>query len=207
MNARDLKRLAADAEMRARAASVGFADAAAGAGLLDVAVTTTPSPLGDLLIAVTPRGLVRLAYPGEGHDAVLRELARQVSPRVLESSAATDEVRRELDEYFEGRRHAFDLPIDLALSRGFARRTLRATARIPFGSLVSYAELARRVGSPRAARAVGNALGSNPIPIVVPCHRVVRTGGSLGGYTGGIERKVTLLRIEDALPEGLRDEG
>lgn len=201
MKERELRRLVLGAEERARRAAGAFADVAAGRDLLDVAIGSADSPLGELLVAVTPRGLLRIAYPGEGLQRVLGELASAVSPRILESASATDEARRELDEYFAGRRRVFDVPVDFSLTRGFTRRTLRAATRVPYGELVSYGELARRVGSPRAARAIGNALGSNPIPIVVPCHRIVRTGGKLGGYTGGIERKLALLQLEGVGPE------
>jgi methylated-DNA-[protein]-cysteine S-methyltransferase len=166
-------------------------------GLIDVSYAVEPSPLGDLLVAVTPRGLIRLAYNAhERADEVLEELARKVSPRVVESPAALDDVRRELDEYFAGNRKAFDIPIDWRLHAGFGRRVLRATARIPFGRVLTYGEVAAEAGSPRGHRAAGNALGSNRFPIVVPCHRVVRSGGSIGGYTGGIERKEYLLELE-----------
>jgi methylated-DNA-[protein]-cysteine S-methyltransferase len=165
-------------------------------GLVDVAYTSIDSPFGPLLAAATRRGLVRLAYPDEGTDAVVEHLAQRVSPRVIEVPARLDEIRRELDEYFEGDRHRFDVGIDWALTTGFARKVLQATSRIPFGQLRTYGEMASRAGNDRAARATGNALGSNPIPIVVPCHRVVRAGGHLGGYTGGIERKIRLLGIE-----------
>jgi methylated-DNA-[protein]-cysteine S-methyltransferase len=168
-------------------------------GLVDVAFTQVPSPFGDLLVAATRRGLVRLAYPNEQRDATLSELARLVSPRVLESPARLDEIRRELEEYFERRRDHFEFGVDFALTRGFTQRVLRATARIPFGSVSTYREVAGRAGNVRAYRAAGNALGSNPIPIVVPCHRVVHSGGGLGGYTGGLERKRFLLSLEGAL--------
>ena len=168
-------------------------------GLLDVAHGTVDSPLGTLTVMVTPRGLVRLSYPGEGIDAQLQELADRVSPRVLAAPDRTDEVRRQLDAYFEHRRRSFDLPIDWRLVRGFAGDVLRATARIPFGSVSSYREVATEAGSPNAYRAAGNALGSNPIPIVVPCHRVLHAGGGLGGYTGGLERKRYLLELEGVL--------
>jgi methylated-DNA-[protein]-cysteine S-methyltransferase len=165
--------------------------------LLDVAYATVDSPLGPLVVAATPRGLVRVAYTESRTDAgVLEELARKVSPRVLEAPARLDAVRRELDEYFEGRRSDFDLPLDWALTRGFTSRVLQATARIAFGSTSTYAEVASHAGSPRAVRAAGNALGANPLPVVVPCHRVLRTGGGIGGYTGGLERKEYLLRLE-----------
>jgi methylated-DNA-[protein]-cysteine S-methyltransferase len=182
----------------ARAAERAAA-AARSQGLVDVSYAIEPSPLGDLLVAVTPRGLIRLAYGANEHeDDVLEELSRRVSPRMLEAPAALDEVRRELDEYFTGKRTEFDLPVDWRLHDGFSRRVLRATARIPYGELLTYRQVAAKAGSPRASRAAGNALGSNRIPIVVPCHRVVRTGGTLGGYTGGVERKQFLLGLEGA---------
>ena len=163
-----------------------------------VAYAEVESPFGPLLVAATDRGLVRLAYPGE--EDVAQELADRLTPRLLEAPGRLEGVRRELGEYFEGRRRAFDVPVDWTLVRGaFARRVLRATARIPFGATRTYTEVARRAGSPRASRAAGNALGSNPIPIVVPCHRVIHAGGGLGGYTGGLDRKERLLRIEGAL--------
>jgi methylated-DNA-[protein]-cysteine S-methyltransferase len=178
-----------------RAISVARAE-----GLSDVSYAFEPSPVGDLLVAVTPRGLIRLAYNAHEHaDDVLDELARRVSPRVLEAPAALDDVRRELDEYFEGGRTSFDIPVDWRLHDGFSRRVLRATARIPFGKLLTYQEVAAKAGSPRGSRAAGNALGSNRIPIVVPCHRVVRSGGKIGGYTGGVERKQYLLGLEGIL--------
>lgn len=167
--------------------------------LLDVAYGTCDSPLGPLTVIVTPRGLVRLSYPGEGVADQLDEIAARLSPRILEAPERTDAVRRQLDEYFAGDRRAFDVPIDWRLVRGFAGSVLRATARIPFGSVSSYREIADAAGSPNAYRAAGNALGSNPIPIVVPCHRVLHAGGSLGGYTGGLERKQFLLRLEGVL--------
>jgi methylated-DNA-[protein]-cysteine S-methyltransferase len=178
----------------------GLARAAADAGLLDVAYGTYDSPLGDLTIMVTPRGLVRLSYPGEGLEGQLQELADRVSPRILAAPERTDDVRRQLDTYFAGRRRSFDLPIDWRLVRGFAGDVLRATARIPFGGVSSYREIAAAAGSPNAYRAAGNALGSNPVPIVVPCHRVLHAGGGLGGYTGGLERKRYLLQLEGVLP-------
>ncbi|HEX6712418.1 MAG TPA: methylated-DNA--[protein]-cysteine S-methyltransferase [Thermoleophilaceae bacterium] len=179
---------------RAAERAVGAARAL---GLTDVSYAFEPSPVGDLLVAVTPRGLIRIAYNAHEHaDDVLEELARRVSPRVVEAPAALDPVRRALDEYFDGKRTGFDLPIDWRLHDGFGRRVLRATARIPFGKVLTYAEVAAKAGSPRAYRAAGNALGSNRMPIVVPCHRVVASGGKLGGYTGGIQRKEYLLGLE-----------
>jgi methylated-DNA-[protein]-cysteine S-methyltransferase len=169
-------------------------------GLLDVAYAETDSPVGKLLLATTPRGLVKVSFPTQPFEEVLERLAREISPRVLEAPAQLDAARRELDRYFEGRLQEFDLPLDWRLSHGFYRKVLRATARIPYGQTRSYSEMAKRAGSPRAVRATGSALGSNPIPIVVPCHRVLRTGGALGGYGGGIEMKQTLLELEGAIP-------
>ena len=177
-----------------------IAAGAASAGLLDVAYARLDSPVGTLLVATTPRGLVRVAYLDEREEnAVLEQLAGNVSPRVLRAPAKLDEPRRELDEYFAGRRRAFEMPIDWSLTHGFGRRVLRATARIPYGATSSYARVANAAGSPRAFRAAGNALGTNPMPIVVPCHRVLSSGGGLGGYTGGIERKQLLLSVEGVL--------
>jgi methylated-DNA-[protein]-cysteine S-methyltransferase len=177
------------------------AERAAAEGLADVAYGWADSPFGELLVAATPRGLVRLAYEYEQPEHVLEELAGSISPRVLELPGRLDEVRRELEEYFVGRRHRFDVPVDWAqVLEGFGRRVLRATAQVPFGRVTTYGDVARKAGSPRAARAAGNALGSNPIPIVVPCHRVIRSGGELGGYGGGgPERKSFLLRLEGAV--------
>ena len=172
---------------------------AAGEGVLDVAYGVADSPLGPLTVIVSDRGLVRLSYAHEAVDEQLDEIARRVSPRILASPDRTDAVRRQLDEYFAGDRHRFDVPIDWRLVRGFTGAVLRATARIPFGAVSSYREVATEAGSPNAYRAAGNALGSNPIPIVVPCHRVLHSGGGLGGYTGGLERKEYLLRLEGVL--------
>lgn len=183
-----------------KAAAGRLASAAAAAGVLDVAYAETDSPFGKLLVATTRRGLVQLAYPNEDRDVLLRDLADRVSPRVLEAPAELDDVRRQLDEYFAEKREVFDLAVDYALTQGFFRKVLRATARIPYGELSTYRVVATRAGSPRAARAAGNALGSNPIPIVVPCHRVIHSTGGLGGYTGGLDRKVFLLRLEGSAP-------
>ncbi len=196
MTSNELVRLAGrrEADRRSAVAAASIADEAARSGLLDVAIGTVDSPIGPLLVAVTRRGLARIAFDGE--DGALEDLAREVSPRILESAAATGEVRRELDEFFEGRRTTFDIALDRRLIHGIARDVLRVTARIPFGRTSTYGEVARRIGRPRAARAVGNALGSNPIPIVIPCHRVLRAGGELGGYGGGVHRKRELLELE-----------
>jgi methylated-DNA-[protein]-cysteine S-methyltransferase len=187
-------------EALAARAATRLTDTAWRSGLADVAYAWTDSPFGPLLVAMSRRGLVRVSYPEHAVDRELEDLVRLVSPRIVESAQATDEVRRELDEYFEGRRHAFDVAVDLSPVRGFSRRVLQATTRIPFGSVKTYRDVATKAGNARATRAAGNALGGNPIPIVVPCHRVVRTGGGLGGYTGGLERKETLLRLEGVLP-------
>jgi methylated-DNA-[protein]-cysteine S-methyltransferase len=197
------RRLAAEVNVpsidtdRLRAA---LARRAAEDGLLDVAYGTHESPLGPLTVFVTPRGLVRLSYPGEPIESQLDDLATLISPRVMAAPERTDEVRRQLDDYFGGTRRDFELPIDWRLLRGFRGQVLKATARIPFGTVSSYREIATRAGSPNAYRAAGNALGSNPVPIVVPCHRVLHAGGGLGGYTGGLERKRFLLELEGVLP-------
>ena len=168
-------------------------------GLADVSYAPVDSPFGTLLLAATKRGLVRLAFPEEETDSVLERLARKISPRIVEAPAPLDSVRRELDEYFGGRRREFGLPLDWTLVAGFGRRVLRVTSQIPYGGVLSYGEVAADAGSPRGSRAAGNALGSNPIPIVIPCHRVLRSGGALGGYGGGPERKRWLLELEGAL--------
>jgi methylated-DNA-[protein]-cysteine S-methyltransferase len=171
--------------------------AAAAAGLLDVAYVIEDSPVGPLLLAATPKGLVRLAYL-DHHDEgdVLASLARRVSPRILSSPDKLDRARRELEQYFGGRRQNFDIQLDWRLAQGFGRRVLEVAAQIPFGAVSTYKQVATEAGSPRAARAAGNALGGNPLPIVVPCHRVLHSTGGLGGYTGGLERKQLLLGIE-----------
>jgi len=172
-------------------------DAAEAAGLLDVAYARLDSPVGTLVLASTPQGLARLAYVDEGQeDAVMEEIAGGLSPRMLSAPRRLDEPRRELDEYFAGRRRAFDLTLDLRLLSDFTRRILAATAEIPYGEVSTYKQVATAAGSPRGSRAAGNALGSNPLPIVLPCHRVLHSGGGLGGYTGGLARKRVLLAIE-----------
>lgn len=165
-------------------------------GLLDVAYAQVDSPLGPLTAVTTPKGLVTLAYPDRPLDDVLAAVAKNVSPRILEAPARLDPLRRELDQYFKGRRQKFEHPIDWSLTHGFFRDVLKATARIRYGQVSTYAEVAAKAGNPKAVRAAGNGLGSNPMPVVVPCHRVVRTGGGLGGYTGGLERKEFLLDLE-----------
>jgi methylated-DNA-[protein]-cysteine S-methyltransferase len=202
-----MDRMNEDIEIALREAATALPSAApldlqrvAAEGLLDVAYAKVDSPLGPLVVAATPRGLVRLAYTGtDGEEEVVEHLAGKLSPRILEAPERLDEVRRELDEYFEGRRSGFEVPIDWSLTHGFTGEVLRQTARIAFVETRTYAEVASRAGSPRAVRAAGNALGANPIPVVVPCHRVLRTGGALGGYTGGVERKEFLLRLEGVL--------
>jgi methylated-DNA-[protein]-cysteine S-methyltransferase len=185
----------------AAAAARRTAERAAEAGTADVSYALEPSPLGDLLVAATPRGLVSLNYEDGRLDALLERLAEGVSPRVVEAPTQLDDVRRELDEYFAGARRRFQAPLDWRLTHGFTRRVLQATARIPYGDAATYRDVATKAGSERAVRAAGNALGANPMPIVVPCHRVLRTGGGLGGYTGGVERKRFLLELEGSLPD------
>ncbi|MEA2285358.1 MAG: methylated-DNA-[protein]-cysteine S-methyltransferase [Solirubrobacteraceae bacterium] len=184
------------------------ADAAAAASRFaahapaDVVYAVLDSPIGALVAATTDRGLACLSYEDHhgGVDAVLDSLAARLSPRIVEAPARLDIVRRELDEYFEHRRTAFDLPIDWSLVTPFARRVLAATAAIPFGEVSTYAKIAERAGNPKAARATGNALGSNPMPIVLPCHRVLHSGSrDIGRYTGGAHRKEALLRLEGVL--------
>jgi methylated-DNA-[protein]-cysteine S-methyltransferase len=174
-----------------------FSDAAARAHLLDVAYATMDTAVGRLLLASTPDGLIRIDYlDGGQEDERLADLARRVSPRVLAAPRKLDRARRELDEYLDGRRHEFELALDQRLMSDFGRRVLAATAAIPYGSTSTYGAVAARAGSPRGSRAAGNALGSNPLPIILPCHRVLHAGGGLGGYTGGLDRKRTLLAIE-----------
>jgi len=189
-----------EADGRSRQAVDRFRTAASESGLVDVAVATVGSPVGELLVAVTSRGLAAIAFEGDDRDRVLDRLARELSPRVLIAARATDDVRRELDEYFRGARHRFEIRLDRRLMSPFAKDVLGATARVPFGRLATYGEIAGRIGRPKAARAVGAALGANPIPIVVPCHRVIGAGENLTGYGGGLPRKELLLRLEGSLP-------
>jgi methylated-DNA-[protein]-cysteine S-methyltransferase len=191
-------RLPADDAAAARATERA-AERAAEEGLADVAYTTTDSPVGPLLVATTKRGLVRIAFGKERPDDVLNELVVKISPRVLEAPAELDEVRRELDQYFEGRRREFELSLDWRLSHGFRNTVLRKLVRVPYGETATYAELASRAGSPNAYRAAGSACGSNPMPLVVPCHRVVPSGGGIGNYGGGVDVKQYLLELEGAL--------
>jgi len=175
-----------------------LAERADAEGLLDVAYATVDSPFGPLLIAATPRGLVRVNLPAYDPEETLEELAAHISPRVLEAPERLDDARRELDLYFEGKLTEFDLPLDWRLTDGFRKKVQRAIARIPYGQTRTYTDMARSAGNERAVRAAGTACGSNPIPIVVPCHRVLRTGGGLGGYGGGLPMKRALLELEAA---------
>lgn len=176
-------RLAADAEKE---------------GLLDLAYRTVDTPVGSLLLAATPAGLVRVVYESVGHDAELARLAEAVSPRILHAPARLDAVARQLDEYFAGDRTAFDVPLDLRLARGFRRAVVDHLPAIQYGRTETYAQVAAAAGSPKAVRAVGTACAMNPVPVVVPCHRVVRSDGSFGGYAGGPDAKRTLLTMEAA---------
>jgi methylated-DNA-[protein]-cysteine S-methyltransferase len=166
--------------------------------LIDVAYRILDSPFGPLLVAVTEDGLARVAFEREGHDAVLEELATAISPRILPAPGRTDPVARQLDEYFAGHRHTFDLPVDLRLASGFRRAVLDQLCQVGFGRRVSYADLALAAGNPRAVRAVGSACATNPVPVVVPCHRVVRSDGTIGHYRGGSDMKQALLAMEAA---------
>ncbi|MGH2820411.1 MAG: methylated-DNA--[protein]-cysteine S-methyltransferase [Actinomycetota bacterium] len=181
-------------------ASRRFLESAERAGLVEVAYSVVGSPLGDLLLASTERGLVRVSFFfGESLDDVLEELARHVSTRVLEVSARLDQARRELDEYFDRRRRTFQVGVDLRLIRSdFRKRVLEVARAIPYGDVATYRQVATGAGNPAAVRAAGSALGANPVPIVVPCHRVLRTDGSMGGYGGGLDRKLRLLKLEGA---------
>ena len=165
-------------------------------GLLDVAYTTVESPVGTLLLAATPKGLVRVAYDIEGHDRVLETLSERISPRVLRAPKRLDPAARELDEYFARQRQAFDLPLDLSLSRGFRQLVQRHLPEIGYGQTRTYGQVAELVGNPKAVRAVGTACATNPLPVVVPCHRVLRADGTPGGYVGGPTAKMTLLSLE-----------
>ena len=167
-------------------------------GILDVAYRVIDSPVGALLLAATETGLVRVAYASEDHDVVLQTLADRISPRILNAPARLDAVAREFDEYFAGRRRAFDTPLDWRLSAGFRSAVLHRLPEIGYGHTASYAAVAQLAGNPKAARAVGTACATNPLPVIVPCHRVVRADGDMGGYLGGIDAKRTLLTLEAA---------
>lgn len=165
---------------------------------LDIGYRVVDSPVGKLLLAATERGMLRVAFELENHAAVLQQLSSTVSPRILEAPELLDSAARQLDEYFDGRRQAFDLPLDFSLSRGFRLDVLHHLPHIAYGTTESYSQVARAAGSPNAVRAVGTACATNPLPVIVPCHRVVRTDGSYGGYLGGTEAKRTLLTLEAA---------
>jgi methylated-DNA-[protein]-cysteine S-methyltransferase len=179
----------------AQIAAGRFADQAG--DLVDIAYTTVDSPIGALVLAATPKGLLRIGFDNE--TGILDDLADRVSPRILEYPGRLEQTKRELAEYFAGRREMFDLPLDWMLIAGFRREVLSATAEIPYGGVSTYQKIARQAGQPKGARAAGQALGRNPIPIVIPCHRVLRSGGGMGGYAGGTDRKETLLRLEGAI--------
>ena len=171
-------------------------DALAG-GLLDIAYRTVDSAVGPLLLAATPLGLLRVAFASEGHDSVLQNLSQRISPRILEAPTRLDPIARQLDEFFTGRRHSFDVALDWSLSRGFRRTVLEhLNTDVGYGATASYAALASLSGSPKAVRAVGTACATNPIPIVVPCHRVIRSNGTVGAYRGGPAAKRILLDLE-----------
>ncbi|MGW5240992.1 methylated-DNA--[protein]-cysteine S-methyltransferase [Monashia sp. NPDC004114] len=188
---------AGDAE-RLVALHDALVERATSAALVDVTYRTVDSPVGPLLLAATDAGTVRVAYAVEDHDRVLETLGRHIGTRILKSGKRFDQLVQELDEYFNGRRHTFETPVDLRLAHGFRLSVLQHLRDIPYGSTESYAQVAAAAGSPRAVRAVGSACATNPVPIVVPCHRVVRSDGSLGGYLGGIAVKERLLGLESA---------
>jgi len=165
-------------------------------GILDVAYRSIDTPVGKLLLAATDQGLVRVAYASEGHDSVLTTLAQTISPRVLNAPARLDAAAREIDEYFTGRRVSFDMPLDLRLSRGFRREVLAQLLGIGYGKTATYAWVAAAAGNPKAVRAAGSACATNPIPVVIPCHRVVRSDGTIGRYAGGSDMKKALLALE-----------
>ena len=180
------------ARLRARLAAAADRDT-----VLDIAYRTVDSPVGTLLIAATPAGLVRVAFGNESHDGVLQSLSERISPRLLHAPARLDTVARQLDEYFAGRRHSFEVPLDWQLSKGFRRTVLEhLVADIGYGTTASYGTLARLSGSPNAVRAVGTTCATNPIPVVVPCHRVIRSDGTMGNYRGGPAAKRALLALE-----------
>lgn len=185
-----------EAELERLAASL--ATTAGAEGILDLAYRTVSSPIGELLLVASERGIVRLAFEGEDRDAVLAELATKVSPRILAAPERLEPAARELGEYFAGTRRAFDVPIDLSLTRGFRGEVVEFLRSIEFGHTRSYAEVAGAVGNPGAVRAVGTACATNPVPLFVPCHRVVRSDGTFGAYRGGHEAKGYLLAMEAA---------
>ena len=194
----DLTHLVDPAENELNALRARLVATAEKEGVLDVTYRVVDSPVGSLLLAATDVGLVRVAYAVEGHDAVLQQLADRVSPRIMQSSARLDGVARQLDEYFASARKVFDAPLDWRLSAGFRSVVLHHLPEIAYGRTVSYAAVAELAGNPKAVRAVGTACATNPLPVVVPCHRVVRSDGAMGGYLGGVDAKRTLLALEAA---------
>lgn len=198
MRTNDIRSLVSAPEARALARSADHRVrlAAEVAGEIDVSIGTVDSPIGQLFIAVTRRGLACIAFEGEDRDALTERFAEELSPRVVVAARDTQDARRELDEYFAGTRRRFQIPLDRRLMTPFARDVLAATSRVGFGNLATYGQIAARIHRPTAARAVGAALGSNPIPIVVPCHRVIGASGRLTGYAGGLDRKAFLLHLE-----------
>jgi methylated-DNA-[protein]-cysteine S-methyltransferase len=185
-----------EAGARAARADVDVRRAAQAAGLVDVAIGTTDSPVGELFLAVTDKGVACIAYDDQDRQRLERQLAQALSPRVVTSLPGTDLVRRQLGEYFDGSRQRFEVGLDDRLMSPFVRKVLRETARVPYGEVSTYGTVAANIARPSAARAVGAALGSNPIPIVIPCHRIVGASGALTGYAGGLRRKEFLLRLE-----------
>jgi methylated-DNA-[protein]-cysteine S-methyltransferase len=195
---RDLAGVSPDADDRVQVLRARLAVAARREGVLDISYRVIDSPVGPLLLAATEIGLVRVAFSREDHDAVLQHLSDSISPRILSGATRLDPAARELDDYFAGHRRAFDLPIDWQLSTGFRSTVLHLLPEIDYGHTVTYAVLAQSAGNPKAVRAVGSACANNPIPLVVPCHRVIRSDGSSGGYRGGMEAKRMLLELESA---------
>lgn len=195
---RDLARTYDGSPEHLRVLRAQLVAAAQGEGILDVAYRIHDSPVGALLLAATEAGLVRVAFAIEDHDAVLQALADRISPRVLDAPARLDVAARELDEYFTGQRRTFDVDLDWRLSAGFRNTVLQHLPEIDYGRTATYAAVAQLAGNPKAVRAVGSACATNPLPLVVPCHRVVRSDGTMGGYRGGPEAKRTLLALEAA---------
>jgi methylated-DNA-[protein]-cysteine S-methyltransferase len=195
---RDLARVYATTPDHMQQLTARLAAEAQREGILDVAYRIIDSPVGSLLLAATDHGLVRVAYATENHDTVLQSLADRISPRILNAPARLDAVARELDEYFDGQRHLFDVPLDWQLSTGFRSIVLHHLPDIGYGTTASYATVAALAGSPKAVRAVGSACATNPLPVIVPCHRVVRSDGGMGGYLGGVDAKRALLELEAA---------
>jgi methylated-DNA-[protein]-cysteine S-methyltransferase len=193
---RELARIHPDTPQHLQSLHDRLSIAAAADGILDIAYRVVDSPLGPLLLAATEAGLVRVAFNGEDHDTVLQGLSDRISPRVLNAPARLDTVARELDDYFAGRRQTFDIALDWQLSAGFRATVLRHLPEIGYGHTASYAAVAELAGNPKAVRAVGTACANNPLPLIVPCHRVVRSDGSIGNYRGGAEAKRMLLALE-----------